>query len=135
MAAATWCYHGDPEPEQPAVLVQFSNGRVRQADSIRFTVYRNKDTAHPRKKHRRILVRARQGSRLPAAACSRCFVLAASAPPLRAAEGSPALRLPQTGPWHRCGSDTCPLSVCEEHPAAARRERRLGGCGACQRPA
>ncbi|XP_056179409.1 DNA-directed RNA polymerase I subunit RPA49-like [Falco biarmicus] len=56
MAAATWCYHGDPEPEQPAVLVQFSNGRVRQADSIRFTVYRNKDTAHPGKKHRRILV-------------------------------------------------------------------------------
>ncbi|NWH18759.1 RPA49 polymerase, partial [Grus americana] len=36
--------------------VQFSNGRLRRSDSMRFTVYRNKDRAHPRKKHRRILV-------------------------------------------------------------------------------
>ncbi|NXL52301.1 RPA49 polymerase, partial [Podilymbus podiceps] len=36
--------------------VQFSNGRLRRSDSMRFTVYRNRDTAHPRKKHRRILV-------------------------------------------------------------------------------
>ncbi|NXK13043.1 RPA49 polymerase, partial [Herpetotheres cachinnans] len=36
--------------------VQFSNGRLRRSDSIRFTVYRNKDMAHPRKEHRRILV-------------------------------------------------------------------------------
>ncbi|XP_074993310.1 DNA-directed RNA polymerase I subunit RPA49 [Calonectris borealis] len=56
MAAATWRYRGDPEAEQPAVLVQFSNGRLRRSDSMRFTVYRNRDTAHPRKKHRRILV-------------------------------------------------------------------------------
>ncbi|XP_075595640.1 DNA-directed RNA polymerase I subunit RPA49 isoform X1 [Balearica regulorum gibbericeps] len=56
MAAATWRYRGDPETEQPAVLVQFSNGRLRRSDSMRFTVYRNKDRAHPRKKHRRILV-------------------------------------------------------------------------------
>ncbi|NXL05990.1 RPA49 polymerase, partial [Mesembrinibis cayennensis] len=35
---------------------QFSNGRLRRSDSMRFTVYRNKDTAHPGKKHRRILV-------------------------------------------------------------------------------
>ncbi|KAM9589221.1 DNA-directed RNA polymerase I subunit RPA49 [Morphnus guianensis] len=55
-AAAAWCYRGNPEAEQPAVLVQFSNGRLRRSDSMRFTVYRNKDTAHPRKKRRRILV-------------------------------------------------------------------------------
>ncbi|XP_068276385.1 DNA-directed RNA polymerase I subunit RPA49 [Nyctibius grandis] len=55
-AAATWRYRGDPEAEQPAVLVQFSNGRLQRSDAMRFTVYRNKDRAHPRKKHRRILV-------------------------------------------------------------------------------
>uniref|UniRef100_A0A8B9MTT9 RNA polymerase I subunit E n=1 Tax=Accipiter nisus TaxID=211598 RepID=A0A8B9MTT9_9AVES len=55
-AAAAWCYRGNPEAEQPAVLVQFSNGKLRRSDSMRFTVYRSKDTAHPRKKHRRILV-------------------------------------------------------------------------------
>ncbi|KAM9262291.1 DNA-directed RNA polymerase I subunit RPA49 isoform 1-T1 [Morus bassanus] len=55
-AAATWRYRGDPEAEQPAVLVQFSNGRLLRSDSMRFTVYRNRDRAHPRKKHRRILV-------------------------------------------------------------------------------
>ncbi|NXK27969.1 RPA49 polymerase, partial [Arenaria interpres] len=36
--------------------VRFSNGRLRRPDAMRFTVYRNRDTAHPRKKHRRILV-------------------------------------------------------------------------------
>ncbi|NXA21041.1 RPA49 polymerase, partial [Ibidorhyncha struthersii] len=37
-------------------VVRFSNGRLRRPDSMRFTVYRNRDTAHPRKKHQRILV-------------------------------------------------------------------------------
>ncbi|NXM38375.1 RPA49 polymerase, partial [Gymnorhina tibicen] len=36
--------------------VRFANGRLRHPDSLRFTVYRNRDTAHPRKRHRRILV-------------------------------------------------------------------------------
>ncbi|NWV26182.1 RPA49 polymerase, partial [Origma solitaria] len=36
--------------------VRFANGRLRRPDSLRFTAYRNRDTAHPRKKHRRILV-------------------------------------------------------------------------------
>ncbi|NXQ61272.1 RPA49 polymerase, partial [Anthoscopus minutus] len=36
--------------------VRFANGRLRRPDSMRFTVYRNRDTAHPRKRHRRILV-------------------------------------------------------------------------------
>uniref|UniRef100_A0A8B9G6A8 RNA polymerase I subunit E n=1 Tax=Amazona collaria TaxID=241587 RepID=A0A8B9G6A8_9PSIT len=56
MATATWRYRGAPGSEQPAVLVQFSNGRLQQTGSMRFTVYRNRDAAHPRKKHRRILV-------------------------------------------------------------------------------
>ncbi|NXY64693.1 RPA49 polymerase, partial [Callaeas wilsoni] len=36
--------------------VRFANGRLQRPDSLRFTVYRNRDTAHPRKRHRRILV-------------------------------------------------------------------------------
>ncbi|NXJ70782.1 RPA49 polymerase, partial [Rostratula benghalensis] len=36
--------------------VRFSNGRLRRPDAMRFTVYRNRDTADPRKKRRRILV-------------------------------------------------------------------------------
>ncbi|KAM6302639.1 DNA-directed RNA polymerase I subunit RPA49 [Podargus strigoides] len=55
-AAATWSYRGDPQAEQPAVLVQFSNGRLQRPGSMRFSVYRNKNTAHPQKKHQRILV-------------------------------------------------------------------------------
>ncbi|NXT09295.1 RPA49 polymerase, partial [Prunella fulvescens] len=34
----------------------FANGRLERPESLRFTVYRNRDTAHPRKRHRRILV-------------------------------------------------------------------------------
>ncbi|RMC08087.1 hypothetical protein DUI87_15118 [Hirundo rustica rustica] len=56
MAAATWRYRGDPEAERPAALVRFANGKLQHPDSLRFTVYRNRDTAHPRKRHRRILV-------------------------------------------------------------------------------
>ncbi|NXH28076.1 RPA49 polymerase, partial [Myiagra hebetior] len=36
--------------------VRFANGKLRRPDSLRFTAYRNRDTAHPRKRHRRILV-------------------------------------------------------------------------------
>ncbi|NXP58088.1 RPA49 polymerase, partial [Chloropsis cyanopogon] len=36
--------------------VRFANGRLQQPDSLRFTVYRHRDSAHPRKRHRRILV-------------------------------------------------------------------------------
>ncbi|NWV45426.1 RPA49 polymerase, partial [Daphoenositta chrysoptera] len=36
--------------------VRFANGRLQRPDCLRFTVYRNRDTAHPRKRHRRILV-------------------------------------------------------------------------------
>ncbi|XP_032864088.1 DNA-directed RNA polymerase I subunit RPA49 [Tyto alba] len=55
-AAATWRYRGTPGEEQPAVLVRFSNGRLRRADSVRFTVYRHRDAGHPRRKHRKIVV-------------------------------------------------------------------------------
>ncbi|NXX67832.1 RPA49 polymerase, partial [Spizella passerina] len=36
--------------------VRFANGRLERPESLQFTVYRNRDSAHPRKKHRRILV-------------------------------------------------------------------------------
>ncbi|NWU87213.1 RPA49 polymerase, partial [Onychorhynchus coronatus] len=36
--------------------VRFANGRLQSPESLRFTVYRSRDTAHPRKRHRRILV-------------------------------------------------------------------------------
>ncbi|NXS30261.1 RPA49 polymerase, partial [Pomatostomus ruficeps] len=36
--------------------VRFANGRLQRPDALRFTVYRNRDAAHPRKRHRRILV-------------------------------------------------------------------------------
>ncbi|NWI88417.1 RPA49 polymerase, partial [Pitta sordida] len=36
--------------------VQFANGRLRSPDALRFSAYRNRDAAHPRKKHRRIVV-------------------------------------------------------------------------------
>ncbi|XP_071437471.1 DNA-directed RNA polymerase I subunit RPA49 [Pithys albifrons albifrons] len=54
--AATWCYRGDPAPDRPAALVRFAHGRLRRPEALRFTAYRNRDTAHPRKRHRRILV-------------------------------------------------------------------------------
>ncbi|NXU52053.1 RPA49 polymerase, partial [Turnix velox] len=37
-------------------VVRFSNGRLQQPDAMRFSLYRNKEVDHPRKKHRRILV-------------------------------------------------------------------------------
>ncbi|NXB95486.1 RPA49 polymerase, partial [Vidua chalybeata] len=36
--------------------VRFANGRLERPESLRFTAYRNRDAAHPRKRHRRILV-------------------------------------------------------------------------------
>ncbi|NWR36966.1 RPA49 polymerase, partial [Tachuris rubrigastra] len=36
--------------------VRFANGRLRSPESLRFTAYRSRDNAHPRKRHRRILV-------------------------------------------------------------------------------
>ncbi|NXM53734.1 RPA49 polymerase, partial [Illadopsis cleaveri] len=36
--------------------VRFANGKLQHPDSLSFTVYRNRDRAHPRKRHRRILV-------------------------------------------------------------------------------
>ncbi|NXT69725.1 RPA49 polymerase, partial [Chaetops frenatus] len=36
--------------------VRFANGKLQRPDSLSFTVYRDRDTAHPRKRHRRIVV-------------------------------------------------------------------------------
>lgn len=56
MATATWCYRGDPEEEQPALLVTFSNGQLQRPDAVRFSLYRSSEVANPRKRRRRILV-------------------------------------------------------------------------------
>ncbi|RLV97477.1 hypothetical protein DV515_00011761 [Chloebia gouldiae] len=55
-ATATWRYRGDPEPERPAALVRFANGRLERPDSLSFTAYRHREAAHPRMRHRRIVV-------------------------------------------------------------------------------
>ncbi|KAM3623403.1 uncharacterized protein V6R79_010742 [Siganus canaliculatus] len=39
-----------------AVIVQFSNGNVKSADKLDFTMYKNVDEHNPRKKNRRLLV-------------------------------------------------------------------------------
>ncbi|XP_035423508.1 DNA-directed RNA polymerase I subunit RPA49 [Cygnus atratus] len=56
MAAATWRYRGDPEAEQPAMLVTFANGQLRRPAALRFRLYRSSDAADPRRRRRRILV-------------------------------------------------------------------------------
>ncbi|OXB62600.1 hypothetical protein ASZ78_009385 [Callipepla squamata] len=56
MAAAAWCYCGDPEAEQPALLVTFSNGQLQRPGAVRFSLYRSSEAANPRKRRRRILV-------------------------------------------------------------------------------
>ncbi|XP_053144824.1 DNA-directed RNA polymerase I subunit RPA49 [Hemicordylus capensis] len=52
---ARWCYRGDPQKEQSALLVQFSNGKLKSAENMNFTLYKSKNTNNPRKKHKRIL--------------------------------------------------------------------------------
>ncbi|XP_018407931.1 PREDICTED: DNA-directed RNA polymerase I subunit RPA49 [Nanorana parkeri] len=50
---AVWEYRGNPE--QPALLVEFSNGRIITPEDVHFTLYRNKDDQTPEKKRQRIL--------------------------------------------------------------------------------
>uniref|UniRef100_A0ABM5FRH4 DNA-directed RNA polymerase I subunit RPA49 n=1 Tax=Pogona vitticeps TaxID=103695 RepID=A0ABM5FRH4_9SAUR len=52
---ARWCYRGDPQEGQSAPLVQFTNGKLKRAENMSFTLYRNKDTSNPRKKQKVIL--------------------------------------------------------------------------------
>ncbi|XP_036950371.1 DNA-directed RNA polymerase I subunit RPA49 [Acanthopagrus latus] len=47
---------GEERGSDKAVIVQFSNGRVKNADKLDFTMYKNTDERNPRKKSRRILV-------------------------------------------------------------------------------
>uniref|UniRef100_A0A8B9V6J8 RNA polymerase I subunit E n=1 Tax=Anas zonorhyncha TaxID=75864 RepID=A0A8B9V6J8_9AVES len=56
MAAATWSYRGDPEAEQPALLVTFANGQLRRPAALRFRLYLSAAAAGPRGRRRRILV-------------------------------------------------------------------------------
>ncbi|KAK6324422.1 hypothetical protein J4Q44_G00037640, partial [Coregonus suidteri] len=39
-----------------AVIVQFSNGNLRNTEQLDFSFYKNIDETNPRKKHRRMLV-------------------------------------------------------------------------------
>uniref|UniRef100_A0A8C5LV71 RNA polymerase I subunit E n=1 Tax=Leptobrachium leishanense TaxID=445787 RepID=A0A8C5LV71_9ANUR len=50
---AVWEYRG--EPEQPALLVQFSNGNIQTPESLKLNLYRNKDQKTPDKKKQKIL--------------------------------------------------------------------------------
>lgn len=55
LPSAKWLYCGEPDESQRAVLVQFSNGKLQNPDNLRFSLYKNKDSANPRKKSQRIL--------------------------------------------------------------------------------
>nr|XP_056704843.1 DNA-directed RNA polymerase I subunit RPA49 [Euleptes europaea] len=52
---ARWRYRGDPQEGQRAPLVQFTNGKLKSCDGMKFTLYNSTDASNPRKKHRRIL--------------------------------------------------------------------------------
>ncbi|XP_023274973.1 DNA-directed RNA polymerase I subunit RPA49 [Seriola lalandi dorsalis] len=47
---------GEERDDDKAVIVRFSNGSVRNADNLDFTMYKNTDENNPRKRSRRILV-------------------------------------------------------------------------------
>ncbi|XP_018551277.1 DNA-directed RNA polymerase I subunit RPA49 [Lates calcarifer] len=47
---------GEERDDDKAVIVRFSNGSVRNADKLDFTMYKSADENNPRKKSRRILV-------------------------------------------------------------------------------
>ncbi|XP_007945072.1 DNA-directed RNA polymerase I subunit RPA49 [Orycteropus afer afer] len=55
LPGARWLYCGKPDESQKAVLVRFSNGKLRNPGSVHFTLYKSKDTTNPRKKGQRIL--------------------------------------------------------------------------------
>ncbi|XP_077003783.1 DNA-directed RNA polymerase I subunit RPA49 isoform X1 [Tamandua tetradactyla] len=55
LPGARWMYCGDRNESQRAVLVQFTNGKLRSPGSLRFTLYKSKDSTNPRKTHHRIL--------------------------------------------------------------------------------
>uniref|UniRef100_A0A8C4IUC3 DNA-directed RNA polymerase I subunit RPA49 n=1 Tax=Dicentrarchus labrax TaxID=13489 RepID=A0A8C4IUC3_DICLA len=47
---------GEERDSDKAVIVRFSNGSVKNADTLHFTMYKNADENNPRKKSRRMLV-------------------------------------------------------------------------------
>ncbi|XP_078115838.1 DNA-directed RNA polymerase I subunit RPA49 [Sander vitreus] len=46
---------GEESDSEKAVIVRFSNGSVKNADKLDFTMYKNADESNPRKKSRRIM--------------------------------------------------------------------------------
>lgn len=55
LTSARWQYCGEPDDSQRAVLVQFSNGKLQNSGSMRFTLYNSTDSTNPRKRSQRIL--------------------------------------------------------------------------------
>uniref|UniRef100_A0A8C2VT85 RNA polymerase I subunit E n=1 Tax=Chinchilla lanigera TaxID=34839 RepID=A0A8C2VT85_CHILA len=55
LPSARWQYCGEPDESQRAVLVQFSNGKLQDPGSLRFTLYNSTDSTNPRKRSQRIL--------------------------------------------------------------------------------
>ncbi|XP_062938313.1 DNA-directed RNA polymerase I subunit RPA49 [Cynocephalus volans] len=52
---ARWLYCGEPDENQRAVLVQFSNGKLQNPGNVRFTLCKSNDSTNPRKRSQRIL--------------------------------------------------------------------------------
>lgn len=55
LPSARWLYCGEPDKNQRAVLVQFSNGKLQNPGNMRFTLYQSNDSNNPRKRGQRIL--------------------------------------------------------------------------------
>eukprot|EP00066_Takifugu_rubripes_P028428 XP_011617694.1 PREDICTED: DNA-directed RNA polymerase I subunit RPA49 [Takifugu rubripes] len=55
-ASCSFVRCGDEKDSDKVAIVRFSNGSVKNADRLDFTMYKNTDEINPRKKHRRILV-------------------------------------------------------------------------------
>ncbi|KAF7666237.1 hypothetical protein LDENG_00114670 [Lucifuga dentata] len=55
-ASCSFVSCGEESETDKAVIVRFSNGSVRNAEKLDFTIYKNTDDSNPRKKSRRILV-------------------------------------------------------------------------------
>ncbi|XP_069486584.1 DNA-directed RNA polymerase I subunit RPA49 [Ambystoma mexicanum] len=52
---ASWLHSGEQSEGHPALLAQFSNGKLQTTETVDFALYKHKDDGHPRKKHQRIL--------------------------------------------------------------------------------
>ncbi|MBN3310234.1 RPA49 polymerase, partial [Amia calva] len=54
-ASSVWKYCEEEQAGKSALIVQFSNGQIKNTEQVDFTFYKNADTSNPRKKNRRIV--------------------------------------------------------------------------------